>query len=137
AGREKLLPDYDQLPAGMHVVPMRVREGDDASCLNLNRALQPRLLGVKPEDLAGRFAFDAPKGANWALLSADSPEVPGIVDANTLQWAMQKSIGDVLDYTDERGQPLKVKIVGTLAGSMLQGQVLISEKRFTEKFPNA
>jgi len=137
SGREKLLPDYDQLPAGLHVVPMRVREGDDASCLNLNRALQPRLLGVKPEDLAGRFAFDVPSGASWSLLTSDSAEVPGIVDANTLQWAMQKSIGDVLDYTDERGQPLKVKIVGTLAGSMLQGQVLISEKRFTEKFPNA
>ncbi len=137
AGREKLLPDYDQLPAGLHVVPMRVRDGDDASCLNLNRALQPRLLGVKPEELAGRFVFGGPKGADWSLLSKDGPEVPGIVDANTLQWAMQKSIGDVLEYTDERGQPLKVRIAGTIAGSMLQGQVLIAEKRFTEKFPNA
>jgi hypothetical protein len=137
AGREKLLPDYDQLPAGLHVVPMRVREGDDASCLNLNRALQPRLLGVKPEDLAGRFVFDAPSGADWSFLAKDSAEVPGIVDANTLQWAMQKSIGDVLEYTDERGQPLKVRIVATIAGSMLQGQVIIAEKRFMEKFPNA
>ena len=38
-------------------VQMRVRDGDDASCLNLNRALTPRLLGVKPELLEARHAF--------------------------------------------------------------------------------
>ena len=43
--------------AGVNVVPLRVREGDVASCLNLNRAQKPRLLGVKPELLAGRFTF--------------------------------------------------------------------------------
>ena len=31
------------------VVPLRIRDGDDASCLNLNRALQPRLLSVRAE----------------------------------------------------------------------------------------
>ena len=36
---------------GVHFVPFRVREGDEASCLNLNRAQKPRLLGVKPEML--------------------------------------------------------------------------------------
>jgi putative ABC transport system permease protein len=44
-------------------VPFRVREGDDASCLNLNRAQQPRLLGVDPELLARREAFAF---AGWA-----------------------------------------------------------------------
>jgi len=33
----------------VQVVPMRLREGDDASCLNLNRAQTPQLLGVQPE----------------------------------------------------------------------------------------
>ena len=42
---------------GVSFVPFRVQEGDDASCLNLNRAQKPRLLGVKPELLAGRFTF--------------------------------------------------------------------------------
>lgn len=137
AGREKILPDYDKLPAGLHVVQLRVRDGDDASCLNLNRALQPRLLGVKPEELAGRFTLDGPTGAHWSLLAKDDDAIPGIVDANTLQWAMQKGLGDVLEYTDERGQPLRVRLVATVSDSMLQGQVLISEKHFTEKFPNA
>ncbi|MCW5558625.1 MAG: ABC transporter permease, partial [Verrucomicrobiae bacterium] len=39
------------------VVSFRVRDGDDASCLNLNRAQNPRLLGVAPESLAARGAF--------------------------------------------------------------------------------
>src|SRR2546430_14157322 len=43
--------------AGVEFVPFRVREGDEASCLNLNRAQKPRLLGVKSEALAGRFTF--------------------------------------------------------------------------------
>jgi len=38
----------DQVLTGVTFVPFRVREGDDASCLNLNRAQRPRLFGVKP-----------------------------------------------------------------------------------------
>jgi hypothetical protein len=116
------------------VVPLRVREGDDASCLNLNRALQPRLLAVKPEELTGRFRF-AQKGADWPVL--EGAEIPGIVDANTLQWAMQKRLGDTIEYRDERGQPFQVRVVATLAGSMLQGSVLIAERHFIEKFPSS
>src|SRR5205823_9523535 len=37
AGREFFGLD-DQALEGVHVAPLRVREGDDASCLNLNRA---------------------------------------------------------------------------------------------------
>src|SRR5262249_9225382 len=56
AGREFFgLGDKDL--AGVSFVPFRVREGDEASCLNLNRAQQPRLLGANPELLSGRFTF--------------------------------------------------------------------------------
>jgi len=41
----------------VNFVPFRVHDGDDASCLNLNRAQKPRLLGVRPELLAGKFTF--------------------------------------------------------------------------------
>jgi putative ABC transport system permease protein len=40
--------------ADVRLVALRVRDGDDASCLNLNRAQQPRLLGVPFEQLASR-----------------------------------------------------------------------------------
>ncbi len=122
----------------MHVVPVRVREGDDASCLNLNRALQPRLLAVKPSELRDRFVFGR-KGAGWDLLDATDPDdaIPGIVDANTLQWAMQMKLGDTIEYRDERGQPFKVRLAATLTGSMLQGNIIIAERHFIEKFPGS
>ncbi len=119
----------------VHVVPMRVKDGDDASCLNLNRALQPRLLGVKPSELDDRHAFTA----SWPLLNlnATDSEIPGIVDANTLQWAMQKKIGDMIEYRDDRGQMLRVRVVATLTGSMLQGSVFVAESEFVKRFPNS
>ena len=48
---------------GVSFVPMRVRDGDDASCLNLNRAQQPRLLGVPARLLDQRKAFRFPSQA--------------------------------------------------------------------------
>src|SRR5690606_32598631 len=56
AGRDFFNLSEDEL-AGVSFVPLRVLEGDDASCLNLNRAQQPRVLGVNPQLLAGRDAF--------------------------------------------------------------------------------
>src|SRR6185436_630403 len=36
---------------------------------------------------------------------------------------------------DERGQPFKVKLVGAVANSILQGNLLISERNFVQRFP--
>jgi ABC-type antimicrobial peptide transport system permease subunit len=129
----------------MSVVPMRVREGDDASCLNLNRAQRPRLLGVRPELLDARKAFTfqslaagIPGDHPWMGLvstgSVDEP-IPAIGDANSIQWALGKKIGDTLDYVDERGRPFRVRLVGAVANSILQGQLLISEADFIRRFP--
>ena len=38
---------------GVYVVPFRVRQGGDASCLNLNKTSEPTLLGVNPSELKG------------------------------------------------------------------------------------
>src|SRR6185369_9879054 len=70
-------------------VPFRVHDGDEASCLNLDHPQRPRLLGVKPELLAGRFTFGSRQGSErdgWQLLKIESPgstEVPAIADANS------------------------------------------------------
>lgn len=154
-GRENLGLTGDAM-RGVSFVPMRLREGDDASCLNLNRAVQPRILGAKADDLASRGAFrfaavdrrpflgiDVPsKSAStdvWRLLDREPLDnrhfIPAITDQATLQWALQKGLGDTLEYRDGRGQGFQVQIVATLAGSILQGSVLISERHFIEKFP--
>ncbi|MCX5684644.1 MAG: ABC transporter permease, partial [Planctomycetota bacterium] len=137
------------LPAGFEdnvkFVPLRVHEGDDASCLNLNRPQQPRLLGVRPEALASRAAFafaataaGAPDKSPWLLLARAPGDdaVPAIVDQTTLQWSLQKGIGDTIDYTDEHGRAFQVRIVGALENSILQGSLIISEDAFIEKFPS-
>ncbi len=55
-GRDHFGLDDDEIPAGS-VVPIRVGAGDDASCLNLNQTVTPRLLGVDAQLLADRQAF--------------------------------------------------------------------------------
>jgi putative ABC transport system permease protein len=62
-------------------------------------------------------------------------EIPAIGDANSIQWAMGKKVGDTIDYVDERGQPFKVRIVGAVANSILQGQLIIDEVEFVKRFP--
>ena len=125
----------DDILKDTRIVQMRVRGGDDASCLNLNRAMQPRLVGVHFRDLQERFASG--EKAHWDKVAGNATKgVPGLVDANTLQWAMQKKIGDVLEYEDEQGRPLGVEIAGTFPASILQGVVLIDEPAFVAKFPN-
>ncbi len=134
---------------GVVVVPFRVRNGDEASCLNLNRAQKPRLLGVNPALLSGRFTFaEAAKGLDlkrgWGLLrsksrepaTAQADEIPAIGDANSIQWALGKSVGDTLDYTDERGRTFKLRLVGAVANSILQGSLIIDESEFVKRFPS-
>ncbi len=71
-------------------VNLRVRNGDNASCLNLNRALVPRLLGVKPSELAKRRAFTFIATINgkyhknpWQLLSLASNVVRSYVSTSS------------------------------------------------------
>jgi hypothetical protein len=135
----------EDLP-GVSVVPMRVREGDDASCLNLNRAQAPQVLGVDPHALMERNAFsfvattlEKSVGSSWSLLGMDlgAQTLPAVADTSTVQWALGKKLGDTLEYRDERGDPFQVQIVGTLSNSILQGNLLISEEAFNEKFPSS
>jgi putative ABC transport system permease protein len=135
----------DQDLAGVNLVPLRVRQGDEASCLNLTRAQKPRVLGVNPQLLVGRFTFaSAAKGLNrsagWELLRASGEAVPdevaAIGDANSIQWALGKKVGDTLDYTDDHGRTFRLRLVGAVANSILQGSLLIDEAQFIKRFPN-
>ena len=129
---------------GMVVVPARVHDGEEASCLNLNRARQPRLLGVKPALLSGRFPFaemlKTPDGRRWwALLlrqNTNTDEIPAIGDAASIEWALGKKVGDTLDYTDEQGRPFKLRLAGALGNSIFQGSLIIDEEAFVSKFPS-
>jgi putative ABC transport system permease protein len=134
----------DQDLQGVGIVPMRVRKGDDASCLNLSQAQLPTLLGVDPTALAQRGAFrfagvlDADPKSPWNLLAKDYGPgvVPAIGDAASVTWALHKALGDDLSYQDERGQDFAIRIVGTVAGSILQGSLLVSDQHLRSRYPS-
>jgi len=125
---------------GVGIVPLRVHAGDEASCLNLDQPRSPRLLGVRPSRLAGRFRFAAQLEEHadpWQAL-AETPAdgaVPVAVDATSLQWTLHKALGDELELTDGHGNPWRARVVATLADSILQGDVLLDERRFETLFP--
>jgi len=130
---------------GVSFVPLRARMGEDASCLNLNRAQTPRVLGVDPGQLASRKAFantSQLKGLRrndpWNLLNETLPDgaIPAIGDANSIQWALDKKIGDTVAYTDGRGRTIQLRLVASVANSILQGGLLISEANFIQLFPS-
>jgi ABC-type lipoprotein release transport system permease subunit len=133
--------------ADVAVVGLRVRDGDDASCLNLGVAQEPRLLGVDPAALADRDAFRFARGPDdpglaspWELLRADAgPDdrvVPAIGDQASVQWALHKKVGDTIAYVDERGAAFEVRIVATVANSILQGSLIIDRDAFERLYPS-
>lgn len=139
---------FEEDLAGASIVPLRVRDGDDASCLNLSLPQNPRLIGVRPSALAERGAFQfaevpaADSGERfenpWLALDADwgPGVVPAVGDQASVQWTLHKSVGDSLPYTDERGREFQVRIVGTIANSILQGNLVVSEQNLQERYPS-
>ncbi|MFP6583346.1 MAG: FtsX-like permease family protein [Candidatus Hydrogenedentota bacterium] len=125
---------------------MKVRDGDDASCLNLNHAQTPKILGVNVDDFigSGAFAKEADAEALWNLLNLSPIDgtIPALVgDSNTAMWTLKKKTGvdkgDVLIYQDESGDEANIKLVGALPLrlSVFQGTILISMENFTRLFP--
>ncbi|MFH1739856.1 MAG: FtsX-like permease family protein [bacterium] len=134
----------EQVMKNIKVVQIRVREGGDASCLNLNRVLRPQLLGVSPEALTARKAFtfidtlNERKEEPWSLLKEElaSGCVPAVGDQATILWGLGKKLGDTIEYVDEKGRKFEVQLIGALKNSILQGTLLIAEDRFIERFPS-
>jgi hypothetical protein len=143
-GRRSLSLDDPGLE-DLQVVQLRVRDGDDASCFNLNRAQSPQLLGIQPEKLQERGSFtftkvikEAQTKEAWDLLNRDlGPDVvPAVGDYATVIWALGKSVGDQLQYSDDKGNSFKLQIVGLLKNSILQGSLIIASDEFIRRFPS-
>jgi len=134
--------DTAALLAGVEVFPLRLRPGEDASCLNLYRPEKPRLVGVTPALVErGGFHFrDAVEEREnpWELLEEPLEDgvVPAIGDYASVRWILQLGLGDELEVTDERGEPLRLRIVAQLEGSIFQSELLIPESAFLRHFPS-
>jgi len=117
-------------------------DGDDASCLNLNRVSNPAILGADSEMLRSRFSF-ATKSPEiqsenvWEELNVHYGDhvIPAIADQTVIQWGLGKNIGDTLFYRNELGDTLGLKLIAGLSPSVFQGYILISNANFLKNFP--
>jgi hypothetical protein len=121
---------------GVTITPLRLRPGDDASCLNLYQPKRPRVVGV-PKSLveAGRFQFAS---GGWTQLGPPGADgiVPAIADATSLQYVLHAAVGDVIEIDADTTRPLRLRIVGALRDSVLQGELIIAEDAFLSIFPD-
>jgi ABC-type antimicrobial peptide transport system permease subunit len=122
----------------------RLRPGDDASCLNLYQPRNPRVLGATAAFIqSNRFTFSkslattSEEAANpWLLLNRKADEVvPVIADANSIAYVLHLSVGDELVLNRSEG-PVRLRIVGALANSIFQSELLMSEENFVRLFPD-
>jgi len=126
------------------LVNLRVRPGDDTSCLNLYQPRNPKIV-APPESFIrdNRFTFQTSLATSneekqnpWLLLERelDNGVVPVIGDANSLTYVLHLKVGDEL-VIDHAAGPLRLRIVGALSDSIFQSELLMSEKNFLKLFP--
>lgn len=128
------------------LLPLRVKPGEDASCLNLYQPGEPTLLGA-PEELIerGGFAFqgtlaetEAERANPWLLLNKEFPDgaVPVFGDANSVMWILHSGLGQTIEADDGEGRSRKLIIAGLLSRSIFQSELVLSEGRFLELYPD-
>ncbi len=141
AGREALgiPPQAEALLAASSIVGLREVAGDDASCLNLYLPRRPRLLGLPPallarRDVAFAGALGPPPGSLTLLLGDERDgALPAVGDEQSVRWILHHGLGDEIPLDGAAGR--RLRLVGLLAGSPLQGALLVSERNLLRAFP--
>ena len=130
----------------LKVISLRRHQGDDASCLNLYQAGQPRIIGV-PNTLIDRGGFkfseseavtEEEKANPWLLLTKvrEDGAIPVIGEQNSVMWMLKKAIGDEIELPDESGAMKRFRIVATLQDSVFQSELLTSDAAFQKLYPH-
>lgn len=154
-GREEILANKKGVLDGGLAFGLRFKPGDDASCNNLYRSTQPRVIGltdsfVKHFDAATVAKFrwmkteaksEVDKSNPWHLLaSAENStdgSIPVVIDMNTAMYSLKPpaNVGTDLELTYD-DQTIRFHVVGLLENSVLQGCLLIGETNFERLFPD-
>jgi len=147
AGRESLNLNNSNDDAALkdvRFVNLRVRPGDDTSCLNLYQPRNPKIVAAPNAFIdENRFAFQTSLAASskeeqnpWLLLNRqfENGAVPVIGDANSLTYVLHLKVGDEL-VIDHATGPLRLRIVAALSDSIFQSELLMSESNFLRLFP--
>jgi hypothetical protein len=146
AGRDNLgLDPSDPIISNTTITRFRLRPGDETSCLTLYRPTNPRIIAPEPRFFdRRRFSFASSMAATpeerdnpWQLLnrSFDDGAIPAIADQTTLMYVLHLGIGDDFTFTPEGHAPVRLRIVGALADSFLQSELVIGETAFVRLFP--
>ena len=145
-GRDGLgLDPSDPVIAGTHITRFRLRPGDETSCLTLYRPTNPRI--IAPESAffdEPRFSFASSMASTpeetanpWRLLNRTFADgaIPAIADQTTLMYVLHLGVGDDFTFTPEGHGQVRLRIVGALADSVLQSELIIGEQPFVRLFP--
>lgn len=131
----------DRLSSEVEFTSLPSAGGGEASCLNLNRVLMPRVVGVDPELFKGRFAFASSLffvEKEWEMLNYKFKEknvIPVVADMEVIIWSLGKKLGEDLEIKSSTGETLTLRFVGGLKPSIFQGKILISKSNFYRLFP--
>ncbi len=145
-GRDALgFESGDALVSQATVTRFRLRPGDETSCLTLYRPTNPRIIAPEPRfferprfSFASSIAETADERANpWLLLNRtfEDGAIATIADQTTLMYVLHLGIGDDFTFTPEGHAPVRLRIVGALADSFLQSELIVGEANFVRLFP--
>ena len=144
-GREELGLDADPVWETTHIARFRLKPGDEASCLALYQPRNPRIVAPENAFLAdNRFTFahslastPAEEENPWLLLAKrfDDGAIPAIADQTSLAYVFHLSVGDDYVFQPDGAAPTRFRIVGALADSVLQSELVIGEDAFVTLFP--
>jgi len=136
-GRAKL--GLNDLPENAQIIQLLKYSADDASCLNLNKVVTPNVLGIDIDKLENSnfkiTDYQQYKNQRLSMSSASSVFkniIPALVDETVLQWSLGKKLGDTLVYMGEKGDTIRIQLVGTLENSIFQGSILIDKTLFSK-----
>ena len=145
-GRDGLgLDANDAIVSATMVTRFRLRPGDETSCLTLYRPTNPRIIAPEPAffdrprfSFASSMATTPEEHANpWLLLNRtfEDGAIAAIADQTTLMYSLHLGVGDDFTFTPEGHSPVRLRIVGALADSFLQSEMIIGEAAFVRLFP--
>ena len=145
--RAELSSSQQALLETLDLHALRMKAGEESSCLNLYQTRRPTILGMSSRTIdRGGFRFVGASEENpWKLLE-DMPHVsegepalpvfPVIGDMNTLQYSLHKGVGDRIAFPSDTAPEFFVEIVGMLDASIFQGVLVMSENHFRRAFPS-
>ncbi len=145
-GRDGLgFESSDPILASAKVTRFRLRPGDETSCLTLYRPTNPRIIAPGPGFIGDtRFTFASSMATTpeehanpWTLLGRtfDDGAIAAVADQTTLMYVLHLGIGDDFEFTPEGQPPVRLRIVGALADSVLQSELIVGEAAFVRLFP--